>query len=181
MVKIKKFRKALLEDDTQQTQAPAAQQQPQQANNTQQNQQQQNPNTEKVTKFLEQLSSGDGYWGVANYIPDELTKEIPDFKKGNKQAEPAINAWEQFKSKPSKQTYDAFINALKAFGSINNQENATQQNNNNTQQQQQNVNAGVKAAYSFKKNLMENLAIAKRKNYYNSVVEDYFDKTEFSL
>lgn len=180
MVKIKKFRKALLEDDTQQTQAPAAQQQPQQANNTQQNQQQQNPNTEKVTKFLEQLSSGDGYWGVANYIPDELTKEIPDFKKGNKQAEPAINAWEQFKSKPSKQTYDAFINALKAFGSINNQENATQQNN-STQQQQQNVNAGVKAAYSFKKNLMENLAIAKRKNYYNSVVEDYFDKTEFSL
>lgn len=48
-------------------------------------------------------------------------------------------------------------------------------------QPQTNVNAGLKAAYSFRKNLMENLEIANKKKYYNSVCEDYFDKTEFTL
>ena len=123
---------------------------------------------------------------------------MPDFKKGNQLADPAIAAWEKFKGQPSKATHDAFIEAFKAFGGAGQNANAQQGNGqqpqqntaqqsaapaNNTQSaaQPQAVNAGMKAAYSFQKNLMENLAIAKRKNYYNSVVEDYFDKTEFSL
>lgn len=221
MVKIKKFRKPLLEDDTQ-AQAPAATpqqpaapanntaqpaaapqqpannaqpvEQPQQQNadpNVQQQndsnaQQQPNPNTEKVSKFLEQLASGEGYWGLTVNIPEEIQKQMPDFKKGNQLADPAIAAWEKFKGQPSKATYDAFIEAFKAFGGAGQNANAQQGNGqqpaapaNNAQPQA--VNAGMKAAYSFQKNLMENLAIAKRKNYYNSVVEDYFDKTEFSL
>ena len=233
MVKIKKFRKPLLEDDAQaqvpgaapqqpaapvnntaqpaaapqqQNTAPNAQQQNvqqqngQQQNGQQQNdpnaQQQPNPNTEKVSKFLEQLASGDGFWGYSVNIPEEIQKQMPDFKKGNTLAEPAIAAWEKFKAQPSKDTYAAFIDAFKVFGGV---DQNTQQNNgqqpqqpqqpaapvNNAQQQPaaqpQAVNAGMKAAYSFQKNLMENLAIAKRKNYYNSVVEDYFDKTEFTL
>lgn len=227
MVKIKKFRKPLLEDDAQ-AQAPgaapqqpaapanntaqpgAAPQQPtnnaqsvaqtqqqnvdpstQQQNGQQQNvlntQQQPNPNTEKVSKFLEQLASGEGYWGLTVNIPEEIQKQMPDFKKGNQLADPAIAAWEKFKGQPSKATYDAFIEAFKAFGGADQnvqQNNGQQPQQNNTQQptaQPQAVNAGMKAAYSFQKNLMENLAIAKRKNYYNSVVEDYFDKTEFTL
>ena len=236
MVKIKKFRKPLLEDDAQ-AQAPAAapqqpaapanntaqpaaapqqqntapnaqqqnvqQQNGQQQNGQQQNdpnaQQQPNPNTEKVSKFLEQLASGEGYWGLTVNIPEEIQKQMPDFKKGNQLADPAIAAWEKFKGQPSKATYDAFIEAFKAFGGASQNASAQQgngqqpqQNNaqqpavlvNNAQQpaaQPQAVNAGMKAAYSFQKNLMENLAIAKRKNYYNSVVEDYFDKTEFTL
>ena len=227
MVKIKKFRKPLLEDDAQ-AQAPAAapqqpaapvnntaqpaaapqqqntapnaqQQNGQQQNGQQQNdpnaQQQPNPNTEKVSKFLEQLASGDGFWGYSVNIPEEIQKQMPDFKKGNTLAEPAIAAWEKFKAQPSKDTYAAFIDAFKVFGGVD--QNAQQNNGqqpqqpqqpaapvNNAQQpaaQPQAVNAGMKAAYSFQKNLMENLAIAKRKNYYNSVVEDYFDKTEFTL
>lgn len=224
MVKIKKFRKPLLEDDAQAQAPAAAPQQPaapannaaqltaapqqqnaapnaQQQNGQQQNdpnaQQQPNPNTEKVSKFLEQLASGDGYWGYSVNIPEEIQKQMPDFKKGNTLAEPAIAAWEKFKAQPSTDTYAAFIDAFKVFGGVdqNAQQNngqQPQQNNtqqpaapvNNTQQpaaQPQAVNAGMKAAYSFQKNLMENLAIAKRKNYYNSVVEDYFDKTEFTL
>ncbi len=238
MVKIKKFRKPLLEDDAQ-AQAPAAapqqpaapanntaqpaaapqqqnaipnaqQQNAQQQNGQQQNdpntqqqpnpntQQQPNPNTEKVSNFLVQLASGDGYWGYSVNIPEEIQKQMPDFKKGNKLAEPAIAAWEKFKAQPTKDTYAAFIDAFKVFGGVDqnaqqNNEQQPQQNNtqqpaapvNNAQQQPtaqpQAVNAGMKAAYSFQKNLMENLAIAKRKNYYNSVVEDYFDKTEFTL
>lgn len=224
MVKIKKFRKPLLEDDAQaqvpaaapqqsavpanntaqpaaapqqQNQAPNAQQQNGQQQNVPNAQQQPNPNTEKVSKFLEQLASGDGFWGYSVNIPEEILKQMPDFKKGNQLAEPAIAAWEKFKAQPSKDTYAAFIDAFKLFGGVdqNAQQNngqQPQQNNtqqpaapvNNTQQpaaQPQAVNAGMKAAYSFQKNLMENLAIAKRKNYYNSVVEDYFDKTEFTL
>ena len=222
MVKIKKFRKPLLEDDAQaqvpaaapqqpaapvnntaqpaaapqqQNTAPNAQQQNvqqqngQQQNGQQQNdpnaQQQPNPNTEKVSKFLEQLASGDGFWGYSVNIPEEIQKQMPDFKKGNTLAEPAIAAWEKFKAQPSKDTYAAFIDAFKVFGGV---DQNTQQNNGQQPQQPQQpaaqpqaVNAGMKAAYSFQKNLMENLAIAKRKNYYNSVVEDYFDKTEFTL
>ena len=234
MVKIKKFRKPLLEDDAQaqvpaaapqqsavpanntaqpaaapqqQNTAPNAQQQNvqqqngQQQNGQQQNdpnaQQQPNPNTEKVSKFLEQLASGDGFWGYSVNIPEEIQKQMPDFKKGNTLAEPAIAAWEKFKAQPSKDTYAAFIDAFKVFGGVDQnaqQNNGQQPQQNNTQQpaapvnnaqqpaaQPQAVNAGMKAAYSFQKNLMENLAIAKRKNYYNSVVEDYFDKTEFTL
>ena len=234
MVKIKKFRKPLLEDDAQ-AQAPAAapqqpaapvnntaqpaaapqqqntapnaqqqngqQQNAQQQNGQQQNvpnaQQQPNPNTEKVSNFLKQLASGDGYWGYSVNIPEEILKQMPDFKKGNQLAEPAIAAWEKFKAQPSKDTYAAFIDAFKVFGGVDQnaqQNNGQQPQQNNTQQpaapvnnaqqpaaQPQAVNAGMKAAYSFQKNLMENLAIAKRKNYYNSVVEDYFDKTEFTL
>ena len=222
MVKIKKFRKPLLEDDAQAQAPAAAPQQPaapanntaqpaaapqqqntapntQQQNGQQQNdpnaQQQPNPNTEKVSKFLEQLASGDGFWGYSVNIPEEIQKQMPDFKKGNTLAEPAIAAWEKFKAQPSKDTYAAFIDAFKVFGGVD--QNAQQNNGqqpqqpqqpaapvNNAQQpaaQPQAVNAGMKAAYSFQKNLMENLAIAKRKNYYNSVVEDYFDKTEFTL
>lgn len=234
MVKIKKFRKPLLEDDAQaqvpaaapqqsavpanntaqpaaapqqQNPAPNAQQQngqqqnAQQQNGQQQNvpnaQQQPNPNTEKVSNFLKQLASGDGFWGYSVNIPEEILKQMPDFKKGNQLAEPAIAAWEKFKAQPSKDTYAAFIDAFKLFGGVDQnaqQNNGQQPQQNNTQQpaapvnnaqqpaaQPQAVNAGMKAAYSFQKNLMENLAIAKRKNYYNSVVEDYFDKTEFTL
>lgn len=234
MVKIKKFRKPLLEDDAQ-AQVPAAapqqsavpanntaqpaadpqqqnpapnaqqpngqQQNAQQQNGQQQNvpnaQQQPNPNTEKVSNFLKQLASGDGFWGYSVNIPEEILKQMPDFKKGNQLAEPAIAAWEKFKAQPSKDTYAAFIDAFKVFGGVDQnaqQNNGQQPQQNNTQQpaapvnnaqqpaaQPQAVNAGMKAAYSFQKNLMENLAIAKRKNYYNSVVEDYFDKTEFTL
>ena len=229
MVKIKKFRKPLLEDDAQAQVPAAAPQQPaapvnntaqpaaapqqqniapnaqqqngQQQNGQQQNdpnaQQQPNPNTEKVSKFLEQLASGDGFWGYSVNIPEEIQKQMPDFKKGNTLAEPAIAAWEKFKAQPCKDTYAAFIDAFKVFGGVDQnaqQNNGQQPQQNNTQQpaapvnnaqqpaaQPQAVNAGMKAAYSFQKNLMENLAIAKRKKYYNSVVEDYFDKTEFSL
>lgn len=225
MVKIKKFRKPLLEDDAQAQAPAAAPQQPaapanntaqpaaasqqqntvpnaQQQNGQQQNvpnaQQQPNPNTEKVSNFLVQLASGDGYWGYSVNIPEEIQKQMPDFKKGNKLAEPAIAAWEKFKAQPTKDTYAAFIDAFKVFGGVDQnaqQNNGQQPQQNNTQQptapvnnaqqqptaQPQAVNAGMKAAYSFQKNLMENLAIAKRKNYYNSVVEDYFDKTEFTL
>lgn len=219
MVKIKKFRKPLLEDDAQAQASTAAPQQPAApVNNTaqpaaapqqqnpapnaqQQNvpnaQQQPNPNTEKVSNFLKQLASGDGYWGYSVNIPEEILKQMPDFKKGNTLAEPAIAAWEKFKAQPSKDTYAAFIDAFKVFGGVDQnaqQNNGQQPQQNNTQQpaapvnnaqqpaaQPQAVNAGMKAAYSFQKNLMENLAIAKRKNYYNSVVEDYFDKTEFTL
>ena len=224
MVKIKKFRKPLLEDDAQaqvpaaapqqsavpanntaqpaaapqqQNTAPNAQQQNGQQQNDPNVQQQPNPNTEKVSKFLEQLASGDGFWGYSVNIPEEIQKQMPDFKKGNTLAEPAIAAWEKFKAQPSKDTYAAFIDAFKVFGGVDQntqQNNGQQPQQNNTQQpaapvnnaqqpaaQPQAVNAGMKAAYSFQKNLMENLAIAKRKNYYNSVVEDYFDKTEFTL
>ena len=167
------------------------QNQPQDQNNQQQ-QQQPNPNAQKVTDTLKQMENT--WWMISVNLPDEIQKNIPDFKQGNQAADPAIKAWNDFKQNPTEDTFKNFLNGFKAFGGLNNDQNnangnntqqpqqtTTQPNQPQQQQPQQNVNAGLKAAYSFRKNLMENLAIAKKKQYYNTVCEDYFDKNEFTL
>lgn len=146
-----------------------------QQQNAQQSQQpQQNPNAEKVKNLVSQLANN-AWLGVANSIPELIQKEIPDFKEGNQAAEPAIKAWGTFKSNPSEENYKAFISAFETYGGVN------PDDQNNQQQVQQNVNAGAKAAYSFNKKLMENLAIANKKKYYNSIAENYFDKSKFKI
>ena len=184
--------------------APAQPQQPvQQPNNTntpqqpadqnnQQQQQQPNPNAQKVADVLKKMENT--WWMISVNLPDEIQKDIPDFKQGNQQADNAIKAWGTFKQNPTEDTFKQFLEGFKAFGGVNNDQTNNQQNGQQpaapAQPQQQaqqpaqpqtNVNAGLKAAYSFRKNLMENLEIANKKKYYNSVCEDYFDKTEFTL
>lgn len=221
MIKIRR-RKPIFEDDqtTQQqpvttgttaqpavTPAPAQPQQPAQQpaqpNNTntpqqpanqnnQQQQQQPNPNAQKVADVLKKMENT--WWMISVNLPDEIQKDIPDFKQGNQYADNAIKAWGTFKQNPTEDTFKQFLEGFKAFGGVNNDQTNNQQNGQQpaapvqtqqpTQQPAQpqtNVNAGLKAAYSFRKNLMENLEIANKKKYYNSVCEDYFDKTEFTL
>lgn len=183
--------------------APTQPQQPAQPNNTntpqqpadqnnQQQQQQPNPNAQKVADVLKKMENT--WWMISVNLPDEIQKDIPDFKQGNQQADNAIKAWGTFKQNPTEDTFKQFLEGFKAFGGVNNDQANNQQNGQQpaapAQPQQPaqqpappqtNVNAGLKAAYSFRKNLMENLEIANKKKYYNSVCEDYFDKTEFTL
>ena len=182
---------------------PAQPQQPAQPNNTntpqqpadqnnQQQQQQPNPNAQKVADVLKKMENT--WWMISVNLPDEIQKDIPDFKQGNQQADNAIKAWGTFKQNPTEDTFKQFLEGFKAFGGVNNDQTNNQQNGQQPAapaqpqqpaqqpaQSQTNVNAGLKAAYSFRKNLMENLEIANKKKYYNSVCEDYFDKTEFTL
>ena len=184
-----------------QPQQPA--QQPAQPNNTntpqqpadqnnQQQQQQPNPNAQKVADVLKKMENT--WWMISVNLPDEIQKDIPDFKQGNQQADNAIKAWGTFKQNPTEDTFKQFLEGFKAFGGVNNDQTNNQQNGQQQAapaqpqqpaqqpaQPQTNVNAGLKAAYSFRKNLMENLEIANKEKYYNSVCEDYFDKTEFTL
>lgn len=183
--------------------APSQPQQPAQPNNTntpqqpadqnnQQQQQQPNPNAQKVADVLKKMENT--WWMISVNLPDEIQKDIPDFKQGNQQADNAIKAWGAFKQNPTEDTFKQFLEGFKAFGGVNNDQTNNQQNSQQLAapaqpqqpaqqpaQPQTNVNAGLKAAYSFRKNLMENLEIANKKKYYNSVCEDYFDKTEFTL
>ena len=183
--------------------APTQPQQPAQPNNTntpqqpadqnnQQQQQQPNPNAQKVADVLKKMENT--WWMISVNLPDEIQKDIPDFKQGNQQADNAIKAWGTFKQNPTEDTFKQFLEGFKAFGGVNNDQTNNQQNGQQQAapaqsqqpaqqpaQPQTNVNAGLKAAYSFRKNLMENLEIANKKKYYNSVCEDYFDKTEFTL
>lgn len=183
--------------------APTQPQQPAQPNNTntpqqpadqnnQQQQQQPNPNAQKVADVLKKMENT--WWMISVNLPDEIQKDIPDFKQGNQQADNAIKAWGTFKQNPTEDTFKQFLEGFKAFGGVNNDQTNNQQNGQQPSapaqpqqpaqqpaQPQTNVNAGLKAAYSFRKNLMENLEIANKKKYYNSVCEDYFDKTEFTL
>lgn len=182
---------------------PIQPQQPAQPNNTntpqqpadqnnQQQQQQPNPNAQKVADVLKKMENT--WWMISVNLPDEIQKDIPDFKQGNQQADNAIKAWGAFKQNPTEDTFKQFLEGFKAFGGVNNDQTNNQQNGQQPAvsaqsqqpaqqpaQPQTNVNAGLKAAYSFRKNLMENLEIANKKKYYNSVCEDYFDKTEFTL
>lgn len=182
---------------------PIQPQQPAQPNNTntpqqpadqnnQQQQQQPNPNAQKVADVLKKMENT--WWMISVNLPDEIQKDIPDFKQGNQQADNAIKAWGTFKQNPTEDTFKQFLEGFKAFGGVNNDQTNNQQNGQQPAvsaqsqqpaqqpvQPQTNVNAGLKAAYSFRKNLMENLEIANKKKYYNSVCEDYFDKTEFTL
>lgn len=160
--------------------------------NNQQQQQQPNPNAQKVADVLKKMENT--WWMISVNLPDEIQKDIPDFKQGNQQADNAIKAWGTFKQNPTEDTFKQFLEGFKAFGGVNNDQTNNQQNGQQPTapaqpqqpaqqpaQSQTNVNAGLKAAYSFRKNLMENLEIANKKKYYNSVCEDYFDKTEFTL
>lgn len=190
-------------NNTTTTAAPAQPQQPAQPDNTnaqqqpadqtnQQQQQQPNPNAQKVADVLKKMENT--WWMISVNLPDEIQKDIPDFKQGNQQADNAIKAWGTFKQNPTEDTFKQFLEGFKAFGGVNNDQANNQQNGQQPAapvqpqqpaqqpaQPQTNVNAGLKAAYSFRKNLMENLEIANKKKYYNSVCEDYFDKTEFTL
>ena len=208
MIKIRR-RKPIFEDDQTTQQQPTTgttaqpAQQPAQPNNTntpqqpadqnnQQQQQQPNPNAQKVADVLKKMENT--WWMISVNLPDEIQKDIPDFKQGNQQADNAIKAWGTFKQNPTEDTFKQFLEGFKAFGGVNNDQTNNQQNGQQPTapaqpqqpaqqpaQSQTNVNAGLKAAYSFRKNLMENLEIANKKKYYNSVCEDYFDKTEFTL
>ena len=200
MAKIRIKRRRLNEDDQQPMQQPMqqpqqnnqqqqTQQQPQQNNQQQQNQnqdtvqqqtqqtnQQQQQNIQQVTqpnkyeqKIQEVLKKMENtYWMIAVNVPEEIQKDIPDFRQGNQMADPIIKIWNDFKANPNQENFNAFIDAFKTFGTVS--------LNTST-----NVNAGLKAAYSFNKKLMDNLNLANQRKYYNSVIEDYFDKTEFTL
>ena len=82
-------------------------------------------------------------WTIANNVPQEIQKVLPDFTDKNQQAQPVIKLWNDFKAKPEQNTYNAFINAFKNYGV--------------PQQTQQNVNASYKSDISFRQALRENL------------------------
>lgn len=156
-------------DQSQQQQQPVQQQQPNQQqqpaqpqNNQQPTQQQQQPAqptpeqqkaeeyAKQVQPKIEQLLNNmkNTYWIMANNLPEEIQKQIPEFKQGNAQADPIIKLWEEFKNKPEENTFNAFINAFKTFGQPQQQQD---QNN------QQNVSASYKSEINFKRALHENL------------------------
>ena len=157
------------QNQQQQPQQNQQQQQQPQQNQNQQQPQQQNQYAQKVLDILKKMENS--YWIMSVNLPEEIQKEIPDFKQGNTMADPIIKLWNDFKAEPDQTKFNAFIDSFKNFG------NPVVDASTN----QQNINAGLKAAYSFNKKLMENLNIANKRKYYTTITEDYFDKSEFTL
>ena len=107
-----------------QNQQPNQLQQPQQQSvQNQQPAQQQDNNQQQlpqnVSNFLnglaENIRNNNIYWALAMNIPEELQKEVPEFRQGNQAAADGIKAWDDFKKNPSKETYDTFINKVGDF------------------------------------------------------------------
>jgi hypothetical protein len=99
------------------------------------------------------------YWALANDFVGEVQKNIPDFKADNPAAKPGIDAWEAFKKDPSQQNFDAFIDQLKVFAGVGQQQQPTAEQ----AQQQQAVNDSLVANFGarLEKRLHEQLIIDK--------------------
>ena len=99
------------------------------------------------------------YWALANDFVGEVQKNIPEFKADNPAAKPGIDAWETFKKDPSQQNFDAFIDQLKAFAGVGQQQQPTAEQ----AQQQQAVNDSLVANFGarLEKRLHEQLIIDK--------------------
>lgn len=149
-------------DQNQQQNNTNQQQQPQQDQNQQQQNQQPNPTQQAIQELLKRFENI--YDLVANNVPELIKEKIPDFKPENPQAAPIIKLWDAFKAQPAEQSFNAFIDALKNFGSAP----ADSQQNNNQQQQQQNE-ARV-TSFNFTKALHERLNHAR----YVKMTEEYF-------
>lgn len=144
-------------NNQQQNQQPDQNQQ--QQNQNQQQEQQPNPVQQSVQELLKQFENI--YVMVANSVPDMIKEKIADFKPDNQQAAPVIKLWDAFKAQPSEQTFNAFIDGFKAYGSVSEDQNQQQQQ---TQQNESRI-----TAYNFTKALNERLQRAR----YMQMTQDY--------
>lgn len=154
-------------DANNQQQTNDVNQQPQQQNNQQDqnNQQQQQPNAtqQAVLDILKNMENQ--YWAIANNVPDMIKEKIPDFKPDNAEAAPIIKNWDAFKQNPSEQTFNAFIDSFKTFGTPQHQD------------QQQNVQESLKkqkTIVNFRSLLEQKLSQANQDRFIENVCKYYF-------
>lgn len=139
---------------------------------TQPNQTEQNDTQKAVSELLQSMSNT--YWIMANNVPEIIKSKLPDFKPENQEAKPIIDLWDAFKKDPNENTFNAFINAFKNFGTPQQDPNNPIQPDTTTQNQvpQNNVSASIQ--YNFTAALQENLKRAIQDKQIASTFKTYF-------
>ena len=173
-------------------------QQPQQSNQ-QQTQQEQKPDpkaeelNKKVTDCINSIKSviekNDPYTLIAYDVPSVMQQMVPEFTKDNADAKNTMDAWGKFKSSPSKDSFDAMINAFVLFG------NGGKTSSDNAQQTQQQVQPQAPATpeansatssqqqaaslnKTFSDRLNERLQHNVKMSRYQSILEKYWKQPE---
>ena len=176
---------------TQQPQQPA-QQQPQQP----QQEQKPDPKAEelnkKVTDCVNSIKSviekNDPYALIAYDVPSVMQQMVPEFTKDNADAKNTMDAWGKFKSSPSKDSFDAMINAFVLFGNggktsdnaqqtqqqVQPQAPATPEANSATSSQQQSESLNKTFSDRLNERLQHNVKMSR----YQSILEKYWKQPE---
>ena len=171
-------------------------QQPQQP--VQQPQQEQKPDpkaeelNKKVTDCINSIKSviekNDPYALIAYDVPSVMQQMVPEFTKDNADAKNTMDAWGKFKSSPSKDSFDAMINAFVLFGNggktsdnaqqtqqqVQPQAPATPEANSATSSQQQSESLNKTFSDRLNERLQHNVKMSR----YQSILEKYWKQPE---
>lgn len=129
---------------------------------------------EKVSQILDKLKNV--YWAISTNVPQEIQTLIPDFKKDNEQAKESIAAWDKFKQDPTEANYKAFVDAFSKYGTESTQTSEQVAFN---AVETQNIDENL--CRTFGTRLSEKLAGAQKQNYYNNVLETYYNKPQMKF
>ena len=178
---------------SQPTPSQTSTQQPQQ-----QTQQEQKPDpkaeelNKKVTDCINSIKNviekNDPYALIAYDVPSVMQQMVPEFTKDNADAKNTMDAWGKFKSSPSKDSFDAMINAFVLFGNggktsdnaqqaqqqVQPQAPATPEANSATSSQQQSESLNKTFSDRLNERLQHNVKMSR----YQSILEKYWKQPE---
>ena len=176
--------------------APVQQSQPAPSQTSTQQPQQPVPKAEelnkKVTDCINSIKSviekNDPYALIAYDVPSVMQQMVPEFTKDNADAKNTMDAWGKFKSSPSKDSFDAMINAFVLFGNggktsdnaqqtqqqVQPQAPATPEANSATSTQQQSESLNKTFSDRLNERLQHNVKMSR----YQSILEKYWKQPE---
>ena len=181
---------------TGQNAAPVQQSQPPPSQTSAQQPQQPVPKAEELNKKVTDcinsiknvIEKNDPYTLIAYDVPSVMQQMVPEFTKDNADAKNTMDAWGKFKSSPSKDSFDAMINAFVLFGnggktSDNTQQSqqqvqpqapATPEANSATSSQQQSESLNKTFSDRLNERLQHNVKMSR----YQSILEKYWKQPE---
>ena len=176
--------------------APAQQSQPAPSQTPPQQPQQPVPKAEELNKKVTDcinsiknvIEKNDPYALIAYDVPSVMQQMVPEFTKDNADAKNTMDAWGKFKSSPSKDSFDAMINAFVLFGNggktsdnaqqsqqqVQPQAPATPEANSATSSQQQSESLNKTFSDRLNERLQHNVKMSR----YQSILEKYWKQPE---
>lgn len=141
--------------------------------------------TSCVDTIKKTVQQNDPYALISYDVPAVMQKMVPEFTKDNPDAKPTMDAWGAFKQQPSKDKFDAMINAFVKFGNggqdastngskVNPAPASSPEANNATQSQQQQESLNM----TFSNRLQEKLNHNMKMTEYQYVIGKYFHDSE---
>ena len=181
---------------TDQNVAPVQQSQPAPSQTSAQQPQQPVPKAEELNKKVTDcinsiknvIEKNDPYALIAYDVPSVMQQMVPEFTKDNANAKNTMDAWGKFKSSPSKDSFDAMINAFVLFGNggktsdnaqqtqqqVQPQAPATPEANSATSSQQQSESLNKTFSDRLNERLQHNVKMSR----YQSILEKYWKQPE---